>query len=511
MYRGIHSSVLLLFAVAHGYAQSPQVTVGAAARFLEQSSFGPTAESVARVQQLGFTKWIDEQFDVPPSAISEVPPAANGRAPLGPMQQEFYYNAVNGADQLRQRVAFALSQIWVVSGVKLTTADQMVPYLRLLQLDAFTNYRQIMNDVTLSPAMGRYLDMVNNLKPDPRTGRAADENYARELLQLFTIGLVELNPDGTTKKDAAGNPIATYDQEQIEGFARAFTGWTFAPKPGAASRNTNPAYWNAPMVPVEANHDRDAKPLLNGVTLPAGQGIQRDLNDALDNVFAHPNVAPFVSRQLIQRLVASDPSPAYVERVSRIFSSTGGDMKAVIKAILLDMEARAGDSGDTKPANEGKLREPVLYITGVLRALGARVNPTNGLPAQGSNLGQNVYLSPSVFNYFTPDYEIAGTGLNAPEFQILTGSTAMLRADFMNTLLYRSLNGVTLDWTPWLSAAASNSDLLNKVSNALMRGAMSDEMWTSISRAVQAQSTARSKAQTAIYLTASSWQYQVQR
>lgn len=510
MYRRIHSPVFLMLAVAHAYAQSPQVTAGAAARFLEQASFGPTSESVARVQQLGFIRWIDEQFDSPPSAISEVPPAANGRAPLAPMQQEFYYNAVNGADQLRQRVAFALSQIWVVSGVKLTTADQMVPYLRLLQQDAFTNYRQIIGDVTLSPAMGRYLDMVNNLKPDPRTGRAADENYARELLQLFTIGLGELNQDGTVRKDSAGIPIPTYDQEQIEGFARAFTGWTFAPKPGAVSRNTNPAYWDAPMVPVEANHDKDAKPLLNGVTLPAGQNIQRDLNDALDNVFAHPNVAPFVSRQLIQRLVVSDPSPAYVERVSRIFRATGGDMKAVVKAILLDMDARAGDAG-TKPTSEGKLREPVLYIIGTLRAVGARVDHTNGLPARGSDLGQNVYLPPTVFNYFTPGYEIAGAGLNAPEFQILTGSTAMLRADFMNQLLYRAINGVAVDWTPWITAAGSASVLMDKVNSTFMRGAMSDEMWTSIARAVQAQSTARAKAQAAIYLAASSWQYQVQR
>ncbi|MCC6586715.1 MAG: DUF1800 domain-containing protein [Bryobacterales bacterium] len=511
MFRRIHSPVFAVLAVANAYAQSPQVTVGAAARFLEQASFGPTSESVAKVQQLGFTKWIDEQFDVPPSTISEAPPAANGRAPLAPMQQEFYYNAVNGADQLRQRVAFALSQIWVVSGVKLTTANQMVPYLRILQQDAFTNYRQIMTDVTLSPAMGRYLDMVNNLKPDPRTGRAADENYARELLQLFTIGLVELNQDGTVREDAAGNPIPTYDQEQIEGFARAFTGWTYAPKPGAASRNTNPAYWDAPMVPVDANHDKAAKPLLNGVTLPAGQNVQRDLSEALDNVFAHENVAPFVSRQLIQRLVASDPSPAYVERVNRIFRQTGGDMKAVVKAILLDMEARAGDDGGTSFANEGKLREPVLYITGVLRALGARVDRTNGLPGQGSNLGQNVYLPPTVFNYFAPGYEIAGTGVNAPEFQVLTGSTAMLRADFMNTLLYRAINGVAVDWTPWLGGATSVSVLMDKVNNTFMRGAMTDEMWTSIARAVQAQSTARAKAQAAIYLAASSWQYQVQR
>ena len=489
---------------------SPQISAGGAARFLEQASFGPTAASGARVLEIGYSRWIDEQFETPSSAIADVPPAANGRAPLAPVQQEFYYNAVNGADQLRQRVALALSEIWVVSGVKLTTADRLTPYLRLLQAVAFTTYREIAYQVTLSPSMGQYLDMVNNLKPDPRTGRSADENYERELLQLFTIGLLELNLDGTIKLDGEGNPVSTYTQDQVTAFARAFTGWTYAPKAGAPSRAINHANWDAAMVATESNHDRQPKSLLRALVLPAGQTARIDLEGALDNILSHPNLAPFVSRQLIQRLVASNPSPGYVERVSRIFQATGGDMKLIVKAILLDMEARAGDEQGA-PGREGKLREPALYIVSVLRALEAKVGNVNSLPAQAARLGQNIYLSPSVFNYFTPGYEISSTGLNAPEFEILTGSTAMLRADFMNTLAYRSIPGVTIDWDPWLKAAESNWQLMLKVNSTLMRGAMPAEMLASITRAVAAQPSARARVQAAIYLTASSWQYQIQR
>jgi uncharacterized protein (DUF1800 family) len=248
------------------------------------------------------------------SPIPDVPPNTNGREPVAPVQQNFFLNAAHGSDQLRQRVAFALSQIWVVSAVKLGTANQIVPYLRLLEEDAFENYFKIMYDVTVSPSMGHYLDMVNNDKPNPTVGKEAGENYARELLQLFTIGLNELNDDGTLKL-SNGQPIPTYDQTAIQGFARAFTGWTYPPESGAASKIHNPANFDGQMVAWDRNHDMGDKTLLDDETLSGGQGALEDLTAALLNVYHHHNVAPFISRQLIQHLVTGSPSPAYVSRL----------------------------------------------------------------------------------------------------------------------------------------------------------------------------------------------------
>ena len=466
------------------------------------------------MQTVGFEKYIEEQFAVPPSTIPDVPPNAKGRAPLAPMQQQFFLNAVHGNDQLRQRVAFALGQIWVVSGVKLRDAAQMVPYLRLLHRDAFANYRRIMYDVTLSPGMGHYLDMVNNDKPNPAKGTGANENYARELMQLFTIGLEQLNSDGTPKLDVNGKTIPTYDQETIEEFARAFTGWTYAPKPGTAQRPHNPPNWDAFMVAVERNHDTDPKVLLNGVTLPAGQTAEKDLNDALDIIFGHENVGPFVCRQLIQHLVESAPSPQYVQRVAQVFADNGkgvrGDMRSVVKAILLDPEARSGDDFVSETA-AGHLQEPVLFMNGLLRALQANVTVPNALPSAGAGMGQNVYLPDTVFNYFPPGYMIQGTDLNAPEFGILSPSTAMTRADFVNALLYRKVGGVTVDLKPWAALAGDPDQLLNTVGDALYEGRMPVKVREAILPAVQAASTNLAKAQAALYLAATCNQYQVQQ
>jgi uncharacterized protein (DUF1800 family) len=492
---------------------TPMVSYGAAYRFLEQASWGPDADSIAHVQQVGFSKYIEEQFDAVPSTISTVTPDANGRAALAPMQQEFFANAVGGGDQLRQRLAFALSQIWVVSGVKLTDASQTVPYLRLLSRDAFGNYRTLMYDVTLSPAMGRYLDMVNNDKPNAARGTSANENYARELMQLFTIGLNQLNQDGTLVVNSDGKPIPTYDQETVEEFSILFTGWTYAPQPGTVAKSHNPAYYDEPMVAWAANHDTSPKTLLNGFTIPGGQTAEKDLNDGLDNIFAYQNVAPFLARQLIQHLVTSSPTPSYVERVAGAFDHSDGgrgDMKAVIKAVLLDPEARAGDSGDVANG-AGHLREPAVYINGLLRAVGAAVTPANGLPSITSNMGQNVYLPQTVFNYFPPDYEIEGTDLNAPEFGILSPATAMTRADFVNSLVYKKITGVTVNLTPWAQLAATPAQLLDRVNTVLFAGGMPADVRQSIQRAVSAQTSNTTKAQAALYLAATSGLYQVVR
>jgi uncharacterized protein (DUF1800 family) len=484
---------------------------------------------VAHVKEVGFEGYLTEQFSALPSAITVPAPDATGKVPYRPLQDQFFWNAVNGGDQLRQRVMFALNQIWVVSGLKITEPAAMVNYLQVLQKDAFANYFDIMRDVTLTPAMGHYLDMVNNDKPNPKTGKGANENYAREIMQLFTIGLVRLNPDGTVVLDSSGNPIPTYTQDVIEGFSRAYTGWTYAPAPGAAGRPHNPANWTEPMVAWESNHDTDAKTLLNGTTLPAHQTAEQDLVGALTNIFDHPNVGPFVCRQLIQHLVTGDPSPAYVGRVAGVFNGTSGaprgDMQAVIRAILLDPEARLGDSDWARararsaalPAEAGHLREPVLFVNALLRALGATVASSNGLTPACAALGQRIYFPPTVFNYFAPGYEIPGTTINAPEFQILSTSTAMLRADLVNSLVYGKIPGVGLDLTPFIQAATvrdstvNSAELLAIFDELLMHGRMRAGMWNTIRNGMDAATTAKAKAQAVIYLIATSSQYQVER
>jgi uncharacterized protein (DUF1800 family) len=502
--------VAVLLASSAAFAQS--VSTAAATRFLQQASWGPTPASVAHVQAIGFSNWINEQFGIASSPISDVAPNASGVEPMAPVQEQFFYNAVNGPDQLRQRVAFALGEIWVVSAVKLNTADEVAPYLRMLSQYAFTSYPAIARDVTLSPSMGHYLDMVNNDKANASTGRSADENYAREVMQLFTIGLNELNMDGTPQL-SGGQPIATYQQDSIDGLARVLTGWTYPLQPGAKQGSHNPAWFEGQMVAVESNHDTGAKSFL-GVTLPANQTAEQDLDGALNAILNHPNVAPFVSRQLIQHLVTSDPSSAYVERVATAFQQSGGDMKTVISAILLDPEARAGDNAAPAPGF-GHLSEPVLYINALLRGLGATVAATNSLASQASTLGQNVYYPPTVFNYFSPQYSFntgSGSGLasvNAPEFQLLSGATAILRAGFVNSLVYGSIGGVTLNWTPYESLSATQ--MAAAFDQALLGGRLSSQATEAVVNAVNAQTTAKAKAQAAAYLVASSSQYQVER
>ncbi len=511
----------------------------AAARFLQQASWGPTAAAVAHVQKVGFEAYLDEQFQAAFSAITVPAPDSTGRILMRPVQDQFFYNAVHGDDQLRQRVLFALNQIWVVSAVKITDPSAMVNYLQVLQKDAFATYFDLMYNVTLSPAMGHYLDMVNNDKPDPKNGKGANENYAREIMQLFTIGLNELAPDGTAITDHFGRPFPTYTQDTIEGFATAFTGWTYAPAANATPQRHNPANWTQPMVPWEANHYVGAKTLLNGTTLMSNQSAEADLVAALDNIFQHPNVGPFICRQLIQHLVTSNPSPRYVSRVVRVFNGMAsppvrvgrtavhdlkaagpsrprGDMKAVIKAILLDPEARDGDSAVTLP-DEGHLLEPVLFMISILRALDATVSPSNGLASIGAGLGQNIYFPPTVFNYFAPGYEISGTTINAPEYQILSTSTAMLRADFLNSLIYGTISGVSIDLTPIIRISTSGgktldaAKMLDILDASLMWGKMPDAMGTIVINAAMAATSIKAAVQAAIYLVASSWHYQVER
>jgi uncharacterized protein (DUF1800 family) len=497
------------------------VAANVADRFLEQSTFGPTQALITQVQYSGLQGFLTAQYALP---ITKYPLPASGESGLGAVQQRFFVQNLTAQDQLRQRVAFALSQIFVIGGNKVGDPTGYSNYLQLLENDSFTNYRQIMQDVTLSPAMGDWLDMVNNGKPNTSAGDHANENYAREFMQLFTIGTSQLNPDGTYQLDSGGNQIPTYTQNTVEAFALAYTGWTYPPAPGATQQTYNPAYWTGPMVAVDSNHDTTAKQLLiypgasGGGMLPSGQSAAQDLQGALDNVFNHPNVGPFVSHELIQHLVTSNPSPAYIQRVASVFNDNGsgvrGDMKAVITAILMDPEARRGDDPATTVGTDGHLQEPILYMTGLLREFGATSDGSN-LAYYGSNMGQEALFSPSVFNFYSPSYVIPGTTMYGPEFQILTTATSLNRVNWVNSFVFGSIgSGTTVDFSSYATQASNPSALLGSLNTLMLHGSMSSDMQSSILTAMQAVPTGSKQglqqAEAAIYLIGTSSQYQVQ-
>jgi uncharacterized protein (DUF1800 family) len=519
-----------------GAASSPDTV-----RFLEQATFGPTAAEVTRVQGMGFRAYLNEQFNAPMSsypALTLMPTDSSQGCPTGspstcgrdnyqmyPLQLKFFQNALGGNDQLRQRVAFALHQIFVVSGNEVSLPSWMSPYLQTLDRNAFGNYRQLLQEVTLNPGMGLYLDMLGNSRSNP------NENYAREILQLFSVGQDKLNLDGTPQLDAQGNRIPTYDQTTITNFARVFTGWRLAaPKVTVINGvSYNVFNYQDPMIVTsENNHDTAQKILLDGAVLPAGRNSTQDLTAALDNIFNHPNVGPFIGRQLIQHLVTSNPSPAYVERVARVFnnncaglypespcSGARGDLRAVVTAILLDPEAR----GDVKtdPAY-GRLREPAQFITNILRVSGAASD--GYLNPNSANLDQDVFRPATVFNYYPADYVLPGTSLAGPQFGILSTTTSLRRANFVNTILNNGIavsanapTGTQVPLTALLPLASDPTALVNEVDRLMMHGTMSPAMKTSIINAVSsvAASNTLSRARMAVYLVASSSQYQIER
>lgn len=556
-------------------------------RFLEQATWGPSLAlnmaEVTRVKQLGFRAYLDEQFNaavVNPAKGSNYPdlffplndqnqacPATNPSVPnynqtvcnrdnfsIYPIQRTYFSNALYGQDQLRQRVAWALHQILVVSGVGgLNKASWMTVYLQALDRGAFGNYRTLLGEITLNSEMGDYLDMRESTRTSP------NENWAREVLQLFSIGINELNLDGTPKLDAQGMPIPSYSQFTVNEFTRVFTGWNLNPTP----ITTGTSNWRDPMVPRGGTfHDYDPKTLLNGFTTPDCANTsgavntacaQADLILALDNIFNHANVGPFIGKQLIQHLVTSNPSPAYVERVARVFNndcvglypvagctSARGNLKAVVQAILLDPEARGDVKTDPK---YGKLREPAQYIINILRAFDAKSfnksSTSDGVLSGRSSvdftgtLDQPIFQPTTVFSYYQPEYEVPGIKILGPAFGILSTSRTLLRANNVNTLIY---TGVTANTTPAQSpdrprgtsldlanlealanqatGPAAIADLLNTL---MLHGTMSTQMRTSIINAMNtindadATTRARKRAQTAAYLVATSSQYDIQR
>ncbi|HEY0544299.1 MAG TPA: DUF1800 domain-containing protein [Pyrinomonadaceae bacterium] len=513
-------------------------------RFMEQATFGPTADLDLRLRRIGIYVYMGEQFDLPypgiaypvlPPQTTQIPGTCTGDCirdnySMYPLQRWFFQDAVYGKAQLRRRVAWALSQIFVVSGVDTQQPSQYLPYLQVLDRNAFGNYRTLLGEITLNTAMGNYLDMVRSTKTNP------NENYAREVLQLFSVGLVKLNPDGTPQClehnpcQAGDTQIPTYDQNVVNGFTKVFTGWNFAPPqiPGITN-------YIDPMTLVPANHDTTSKLLLDGVTLPANQTGAQDLNAALDNIFNNPSVGPFISRQLIQHLVTSDPTPAYVGRVAAVFNNNGygvrGDLKAVVRAILADPEAR----GDVKTdPNYGYLREPALFVTNILRQFNARAasgaagSQSDGyLDPQTIAMSQDVFRPPSVFNYYPPDYIVPVSGIKGPEFYLMNTSTALKRTNFGNTIVFNTIPattggntnapfGTSLDLSEMQALAAADASgvqLMDALNRKLMHGSMSAQMRSIITTAVLAAPSSNPllRARTAIYLVATSSQYQVQR
>jgi len=507
----------------------PQVTATAAARFLDQTSFGPTADTIAHVQQIGLQAALTEQFNQPATLFGEPPSpdAECASANLHCTQSDFLKVTLWGNDQLRQRVAMALSEIWVAP----STRDNAMPfYLNTLANDAFTNYRTIMQDITLTPEMGAYLNMVNSGAPGP--GQIANENFGREMMQLFSLGPNLLNPDGTPQTDGSGNTIPTYTQLQVEAFARAYTGWTNADPDGSAPSGFNyTANWYYPMAPVDSQHDTSQKILLLGTTLPAAQTAEQDLKGALDNIFAHPNAGPFICRQLIQHLVTGNPSPAYVQRVSEVFANNGsgvrGDMKAVLTSIIMDQEARAGDAqtGDQAESNPaidgGHLREPLLWTLNLLRGLDAMpTHPSDPyefvdfMTEFVGSVGESPFTQPSVFNYFSPAYVIPQTAINSPEFGLENTGTIVPRLSLANAIVHNAADGLNIDLSPTSvigQQAANPAQLADYLGMLFMHSQMPTDMRSALITEISAipATDLQSRAQIATYLVVTSSQYKI--
>ncbi len=546
-----------------------------ASRFLSHATFGPTLTEITRLRGMGYTPWLNEQFGR--SASLQLPHLDNLMSidPSVVWQDKrndiWFRNVLYRDDQLRQRMAFALSQIFVVSdqnGSVEGNPNALAHYHDMLSQNAFGNYRTLLENVTLHPVMGHYLSMFKNRKPDEAANIRPDENYAREIMQLFSIGLVRLNLDGTVMDGDAGTPgvqpIPTYTQDTIRGFAQVFTGWNWStcnppvagetagnfnwwdweycgPGPGNTDWRLQPG-WRQPMRPWGEgtpfgsvfHASSGSKQLLNypGVSLPggvlaAGGQARANLAAALDNVFNHPNVGPFFSRLLIQRFTSSNPSPAYVARVAGVFNNNGsgvrGDLQAVLRAILLDPEARA----PTQP-HAGKLREPLLRITQLWRGLNAS-SSSGAISEWPDQYGaQAVLSSPTVFNFFLPNYqlpgELASLGLYAPEFQITTDTYITRMSNEIGAKVFYAWQGAnTGTWDPVkvdlsrdMQIAHDAGALVDRYSLLFMGGRMSSQMRTVLVNHLNGMGSGsndqrRARVQDALWLILTSPEYLVEK
>lgn len=451
--------------------------------------------------------------------------AAGGPVYVNETMEAWWYCAIKGQDELRQRVAFALSQIFVVSNNSSVLDIQpfsLSSYYDVLVDNAFANYRTLLERVTLHPTMGLYLSMLNNAKEDPANNRFPDENYAREVMQLFSIGLVQLNLDGSVKLDSRGLPLPTYNQAVIQDVAKALTGWAMNRNGGVewgfgGGEGIEPGR-RRPMVPVQSQHSVAQKTILGGTVLPAGRTAEQDLKDTLDTIFNHPNVGPFISRQLIQRLVLSNPSPDYIQRVATVFNNNGqgvrGDLAAVVKAILLDPEARLASY--TQQFWYGHLREPVVVLSNMLRAFSmAAENGRYDIWNLESpyELNQNPLRAPSVFNFFGPNYVLPGplaeAGLYAPEFQITNATTSIARVNALSNWA----SGSRLNYSFEESISGNPTQLVEHLNIVLASGNLSAETKQSISSAIGTMdaNNRRARVTRAVHLVISSPDYMVQK
>jgi hypothetical protein len=522
-------------------------TLRDATRLAHQASFGPSEALTADIAARGPKAWIASQIALNTSRYTtggsgavhqwtgsngycdgKVSTCWRDNFSSQPSLWDFYRNAIEQPDQLRQRVAFALSQIAVISNLELEGTYGFRYYHNTLLDHAFVSYRQVLKKVALSPMMGAYLNNANNDKAAP------NENFARELLQLFALGTCELNADGSLKGGAC---TPTYNNETVRNYAYALTGWTY-PVGGKSAwgcwpQGTNCAYFDGDMLPAPTLHDTQERALLAGVKVPAGSTPEQALERVLDSLMAHPNMAPFISRQLIQRLVSSNPSAAYVQRVATAFnagsfqgigSGQRGDLSATVAAILLDVAAR----GTTSARQFGKLREPVLMFTGVLRALNGRSDGGALSWWWGDALRQHVLRAPSVFNFYPPDYPLPGQpALSAPEFGIHNANTALERLNFLNYVLWWGGSspdssmpnplGTKVNLTAFQSDAGDVGRLVDRLSLLAYGQPLAATTRTAVIKAVEgpwavgSQDWQRSRVAQAAYLVFAAPNYQIQR
>ncbi len=477
--------------------QDPQaITYG---RFLEQATFGPTPALLTHVKQVGMAGFINEQFTIPESPW---PPLAT--ATRADAVDAFFANAFSGQDQLRQRVIGALSEIIVVAMNKNTNGNEIIPWLQVLSRNAFGNYRTLLKEITLDASMGKYLDLANS----GVMGGAANENYPREVMQLFSLGLSLLNLDGSVRTDGNGNPLPTYTQTDVQQLAKALTGWTYSNATGTVGSGGNYNYYPGPMIPVLGKHNISSKTVL-GQVIPGNQTAQQDLDNAIDIIFNHPNIGPFVATRLIRALVASNPSPAYITRVAQVFNGQSGnargDMQAVIAAILLDPEAR----NDNPPSNFGRLRTPMQHTLALTRALNLNPGPASQFAYLFYNMNEGILDAPSVFGHYSPLFHIPKSPLFGPEFQIYSASDAVNRANFFYSLIY-SPWPINPALQPFVGLAGNASALITAIDNTLLYGRMLPPTRTAILNALPVQYDNNQRVLTALYLTFTSGEYLVQ-
>lgn len=519
-----------------------------AVRLAKQATFGPTKAVVDAIVAQGPEAWVDGQLAATGSTYADFTTTTYAKPNCStatdvalciqlkfraqPVAMRFYQNALTKPDQLRQRVAFALSQMIVTSGLKVESTAGIAAFQQGMLNNAFGNYRTILREVTLNAAMGDYLDLAGSNREQP------NQNYARELLQIFSIYPSQLRIDGTVVTDARGASVPTYTEADVDQVARALTGWTYA-RYGSSTvpfheRSRNYAL---PMVQFPASYqafDSGAKSFL-GVNVPAGATPEQNLDAVIDAAFNHPNVGPYVAKQLIQHLVTSNPSPDYVARVATVFNDNGsgvrGDLRAVVRAILLDAEARGPVRTDP---DYGKLKEPVLYMTSFLRLMGATGDGFFAY-AKGHDLNQKVFEAPSVFNFYPWDYPLPqGDGLVSPSTKLTGGGQDFERHNFAfyYTLLddilgtgrdYRpnpalgSKSGTKVDWRQWEAFGANVDGMIDRMDLLMLAGSMTPEQRAALKAAMLSvtdgtgAALARKRAQTGLYIVLSSPQFQVDR